>query len=91
MLKSSVIAVCLLGAVVCAANVVRADDAKPSSEPVKSVVNHGCPTDTGSRIPARPHECAAVGRTYSKDDIALTGKTTAAGALRMLDTTGTIR
>ena len=90
MLKSTVLTVCLLAATVCAAHTARADGAKPSPEKAPSAVNHGCPTDSGSRIPARPHECSAIGRTYSKDDIALTGQTTAAGALRMLDTTGTV-
>jgi hypothetical protein len=89
-LKSSLLTVCLLAAAVCAANTARADDPKPSPEKAASTVNHGCPTDSGSRIPVRPHECSAIGRTYSRDDIALTGKTSAGGALRMLDTTGTV-
>ena len=91
MLKSSVLAVCLLAGSLGAATTVRADDAKPSPEKAPAVVNHGCPTDSGSRIPPRAHECSAVGRTYSKDDIALTGKSSTAGALRLLDVTGTVR
>jgi hypothetical protein len=45
-----------------------------------------CLTSTGSRIPAGPGtSCTAWGRTYSQTDLDQTGKTTAAGALGLLD------
>jgi len=45
-----------------------------------------CVMSTGSRIPpSHTSNCAAVGRTYSERDIRLTGATTTADALRLLD------
>jgi hypothetical protein len=48
----------------------------------------GCVTDTGSRIPGA--ECSGPGRSYSQTDIANTGQTTAADALRLLDPSVTV-
>ena len=50
----------------------------------------GCVSDSGSRIPAPPGNCAGFGNTYTKEDIQHTGKTTVGGALRELDPTVTI-
>lgn len=44
----------------------------------------GCVASTGSRI-ADPQGCAGEGRSYSQEDIARTGQTTAGGALALLD------
>jgi hypothetical protein len=45
-----------------------------------------CLTSTGSRIPAGADtNCTAMGRSYSRRDIDMTGQTSAAGALRDLD------
>jgi hypothetical protein len=48
-----------------------------------------CNMSTGSRLPAGAG-CASPGRTYSQDDLDKTGKTTAAGALSMVDPSVTI-
>ena len=48
-----------------------------------------CVSQTGSAIPGAG--CTGPGRTYSQSDIANTGKTTAAGALRELDPSITIQ
>jgi hypothetical protein len=54
--------------------------------------DRNCIRDTGSLIPAKKGECLPVtGRSYSKDDINKTGKTTVAGALQQLDPSVTIR
>jgi len=50
----------------------------------------GCLTQSGSRIPLKGTGCTAVGRSYSNQEVALTGATTVAGALRLLDPSITI-
>jgi hypothetical protein len=50
----------------------------------------GCVAATATRIPLRPGECAAFGRTWQQDDIKTTGATDAAQALRQLDPTVTV-
>jgi hypothetical protein len=47
-----------------------------------------CLSQTGSRIPGAT--CAEIGRSYSRDDISLTGSTTAAEALPLLDPSITV-
>lgn len=92
MLKSSMFAACVLGSVLCAANIAIADDSKPASKPEKTTVpDRACLRDTGSRIPPRPHECSGVGHSYSEKDIDRTGKANVGEALRLLDPTVTIR
>jgi hypothetical protein len=49
-----------------------------------------CLTSTGSRIPSPDTHCTATGRSYSQTDLDQTGKTTAAGALGMVDPSVTI-
>jgi hypothetical protein len=87
MLRSSLAAALALGSLLCAANVAIADDAKPVSQPA-AARDRSCLRDTGSRIPVKGSECKGVGRSYSKQDVDLTGKSTAGGALRMMDITG---
>jgi hypothetical protein len=50
----------------------------------------GCVHQTGSLIPQTGAACIGPGHTYSQSDIAHTGETTVAGALRYLDPTITI-
>jgi len=50
----------------------------------------GCVSDTATRLPVRPGECAGVGSSYSKEDIDRTGQVYVQGALRMLDPTVTV-
>jgi hypothetical protein len=49
----------------------------------------GCVSDTGSRI-AAPGDCAGFGRSYSQEDMQRTGRTTAGGALSLLDPAFTV-
>jgi hypothetical protein len=85
MLKSSLIATCLLGSVALVADVAYADDAKPTAPQAKPAApNPGCTHDTGTRLP-RADGCLGVGRSYSQDDILRTGQPSVGGALRLLD------
>ena len=86
--KITALATCAL--LFCAA-LACADDAKTKAAAAKSAVKDPpCLTQTGTRIPARRKECAAVGRSYTQDQILTTGATTAADALRLLDPSITI-
>jgi hypothetical protein len=49
-----------------------------------------CLAGTGSRIPAGGTNCMAAGRSYTNDDIKLTGATSAGDALRLLDPSITV-
>jgi hypothetical protein len=90
MFKSSTLALCMLGAVLCTA-VALADDAKPAPQAVKAAAPKTCMHDTGTRIKLAPDECSAsAGRSYTKEDVDRTGKTTAGGALRLMDPSITI-
>jgi hypothetical protein len=53
--------------------------------------DRNCIRDTGSLIPAKKGECLPVtGRTYSKQDLDSTGKTTLGPALQQLDPSITV-
>ena len=89
MLKSSTLALCLMGAVLCTA-VAFADDSKPAA-PTTPASTPGCVHDTGTRIKSATNGCSiSPGHSYSKDDLDRTGRSTAAGALRNLDPSLTI-
>ena len=45
----------------------------------------GCVSNTATRIPVSPTECAGFGRTWTDQDIKTTGATDSAQALRLLD------
>jgi hypothetical protein len=86
MLKSLLLAACLLGSVAFATNVALADDAKPTAPQAKAVPPiDGCTKDTGSRLRRNTDGCAGVGKSYSSDDIFRTGSSNPGGALRHLD------
>lgn len=51
---------------------------------------NACLTSTGSRLADADTHCTAYGRSYSQTDLDQTGKTTAAGALGMVDPAVTI-
>jgi hypothetical protein len=57
----------------------------PASASVAAARPSSCLTQTGSRIPPTGTFCASIGRSYSQQDIELTGHTNAAGALALLD------
>jgi hypothetical protein len=52
--------------------------------------NLDCPTSTASRIPTTIPNCAAIGRSYSSEDLERTGATSAGGAMRRLDPSLTV-
>jgi hypothetical protein len=60
------------------------------TKPVAASQPAGCVSDTGSRIPGPPGNCAGFGNTYTQEDMNRTGKTTVGGALSLLDPTVTI-
>jgi hypothetical protein len=49
----------------------------------------GCVSQTATRIPLSPSECAAFGHVWTEQDVKRTGATDAAQALRLLDPTVT--
>jgi hypothetical protein len=49
-----------------------------------------CVSDTATRIPVRPGECAGFGQTYTQDDLQSTGQFDVGPALRMLDPSLTV-
>ncbi|GFZ94886.1 hypothetical protein [Dyella caseinilytica] len=64
--------------------------ASSNHSPVKPG-DRNCIRDTGSLIPAKKGECLPVtGRSYSKQDIDSTGKTTIGPALQQLDPSITV-
>jgi hypothetical protein len=90
MLKSSTLVLCMLGAVLCTP-IALADDSKPASQPAHASAPSTCVHDTGTRIKPPPGECStSPGRSYSKEDLDRTGKTSVAGALRNLSPSLTI-
>jgi hypothetical protein len=75
--------------VACAANT---SDVKPNAAaPGAFAQNPACLTQTGSLIPDKNGNCAAFGRSYSKDDIDRTGSTTLGEALERMDSSVTVR
>jgi hypothetical protein len=50
-----------------------------------------CVTDTGSRLPSSPSQCAGFGNTYSGKDLQQTGHVNVAPALQTLDPSITIQ
>jgi hypothetical protein len=90
MLKSSTLALCLMGAVLCTA-VALADDSKPAAPTTPASTPSSCVHDTGTRIKSATNGCSiSPGHSYSKEELDRTGRTTAAGALRNLDPSLTI-
>ena len=51
----------------------------------------GCVGSTGLLAPANPQQCAVFGTVYTRDDMDRVGAVSAAGALRLLDPTLTVR
>jgi hypothetical protein len=78
--------IALLGAIAAA---TLAACATGPTKPVASAAPAGCVRDTGSRVPPSKG-CAGFGSTYTQEDLARTGQTTAGGALGLLDPTITV-
>jgi hypothetical protein len=81
-LRMSAAVITLLALVGCAAT---------GSSPTQSAAlrNPNCLTDTGSHI-AGKSTCQSLGRSYSSEDIARTGATSAGDALALLDPSLTV-
>ncbi len=47
--------------------------------------SRSCVSDTATRLPVRPDDCAGLGQTYSREDLLRTGTADTASALRLLD------
>ena len=90
MLKSSLLATCLLVLAACASSPPAAprhaavNDQSSSGSPV------GCVNKTATLLPTRPDECAGFGNSHSETAIKSTGQVNAQDALRMLDSTVTV-
>jgi hypothetical protein len=63
---------------------------KPNATSAALTQNPACVTQTGSHIAGNRADCAAFGRSYSRDDIDRTGKVDLGDALQTLDPTITI-
>jgi hypothetical protein len=57
----------------------------PQSAAAQVTPPTGCVSDTATRLPVRPGDCAGVGSTYSKQQMDNTGQPYVGDALRMLD------
>jgi hypothetical protein len=77
-------------ALVLAACAATAPNVKPNATSAVAQ-NPACVTQTGSRIAGNSANCAAFGRSYSRDDIDKTGKVDLGDALQTLDPSITIR
>jgi hypothetical protein len=76
---------CLFG---CAAPAENAK-AKPAAS-AAIAKDPSCLTETGSRAGGGASKCRGTGRSYSSEDIDRTGKTSAADALSLLDSSITV-
>ena len=86
MLKTSLLATCLIALAACASNPPAAQrnaTAKAASSPASPL---GCVNKTATRLPTSPDDCAGLGNSHSSDAFKSTGQPQALGALRMLDT-----
>lgn len=81
------VTVASVGALLLMQMTAAADEAVAKKAPsAKQEALASCVTSTGSRIrPVHNSNCAAMGRSYGERDIRLTGATTTADALRLLD------
>lgn len=62
------------------------EDAAKLAEEKAKAADQFCLRDTGSRIRTTSRQrCTAIGRTYTRDDMSMTGETDIGSALRKLD------
>jgi hypothetical protein len=78
MLKTSLVGAVLLALAACATT-----PPAPKTAAAKAPV--GCVSDTATRLPVNPNDCAGFGSTYTKKDLDQTGRVYAQDALRDLD------
>jgi hypothetical protein len=82
--KFARVAYALASAMTLTACAAAVQDVKPKAGFGTVAQNPAC-LQTGSRIPDKGTNCSAFGRSYSRDDINVTGATEPAEALRLLD------
>jgi hypothetical protein len=76
----------LAGVVLLSGSAALADEAKPKvAASHAGAKNSTCSPPTGSRIAVKSSHCSPFGRSYSNADIKLTGATSPADALRLMD------
>ena len=81
-------AACLLGSL--AACTVQDPTHAVASRALAPPPAQGCVAEVATRIAVRPTECAALGRTYTQENILRTGAPDTAHALQQLDPAVTI-
>jgi hypothetical protein len=81
----------IAAALVLAACAATAPNVKPNTASAAVAKNPACLGQTGNRIPGDRADCAAFGRSYSRDDIDRTGRTNLGDALADLDPSISIR
>lgn len=75
-----------------AGSAAMADDAKSKVAAANAGAKKSiCAPQTGSRIAVKSRDCPPAGRFYSDADIKLTGAATVGGALRLMDSSVTVR
>jgi len=87
MLKSSLLATCLMVLAACASNPAAAPRHAAAQADSSSGSPTGCVNKTATLLPTRPDECAGFGNSHSGDAIKSTGQVNAQDALKMLDST----
>jgi len=90
MLKTSLLAACLMICAACASNPPAAPRTATARAASSSGSPLGCVNKTGTRLPTSPDECAGFGNSYSTDAIKGTGQAQAGDALRLLDPSVTV-
>ena len=90
MLKTSLLAACLMVCAACASNPPAAPRTATARAASSSGSPLGCVNKTGTRLPTSPHDCAGFGNSYSTDALKSTGQAQAADALRLLDPSVTV-
>lgn len=76
---------CVIAAAVALGACATNQNSSAPPNPKAAATDPTCLKGTGSLIPPKNSECSGIGRSYSSGDIAVTGKTSAAAALQLLD------
>jgi hypothetical protein len=87
MLKSSLLATCLMVLAACASHPPAAPRHATAKADSSSGSPLGCVNKTATLLPTSPDECAGFGNSHSENAIKSTGQVQAQDALRMLDST----